>query len=229
MATTMKAEKRAVLGTRASRQFRKLKKVPAIIYGHGVTPVAVALDGRELEKAIHHGDRLLELDLGDQKENVLVKEVQYDTYQQDIIHVDFARVNLDERVTVTVPILLRGTPAGAADGGVIMPNIATVEIECLVTAIPDDVRASVTDMKLGDTLHMKDLPLPEGAKLISKGELIVASCTKIAEEVVAAPAEGEVVAAAATEGAAPEVIGEKERLEKLAADAAGGAKKEKKE
>lgn len=228
MATTLKATKRTQMGTRASRRFRKQNQVPAIVYGHAVAPLAVALDLREVAKAVHHGDRLLELDLGDQKENVLVKEVQYDPFQQDIIHLDLARVNLDERVTVTVPILLRGTPAGAADGGVIMPNISQVEIECLVTAIPDDVRASVTEMKLGDTLHMKDLPLPEGAKLVSNPELIVASCTKIAEEVVAAPAEG--AEAAAPTGTQPEVIGEKERLEKLAADeAAGGGKKEKKE
>lgn len=221
MAKTFKAQYRTKTGTRSARSFRKQNMIPGVVYGHGVAPISVAMDAKEIEHAVHHGERLFELDFDGTKENVLVKEVQYDPFQQDIIHIDLARVNLDERVRVTVPIVLRGTPAGAADGGVISQAAAHVDIECLVTAIPDDIRASVAEMKLDDVMHMKDLPLPEGAKLVTDGELIVCSCSMIAEEVApeaeAAPAEGE-----------PEVIGGKKEEEEGAEGGEAAAKKEKK-
>lgn len=225
MAKTLKAQHRTKTGTRSARQYRKQNLIPGVVYGHGQAPLSVALDAREAIGAVHHGDRLLELDFEGTKENVLVKEVQYDAFQQDIIHIDLARVNLDERVRVTVPIVLRGTPVGAGDGGVIAQTAAQVEIEVLVTAIPDDIRASVVEMKLGDVMHFKDLPLPEGAKLVTDGELIVCSCTLVAEEVVAAPEEGAAAAAAGE----PEVIGAKKEEEEAAGEAAPAPKKEKKE
>ncbi len=217
---SMKAQKREDRGTRRTRRIRKAGRIPGIVYGHGIEPLAVSMDKRELEIAVHKGERLLALDLGGSTENVLVKDVQYDAFQQEIIHIDLARVNLDERVKVTVPIILRGTPAGASDGGVITQVIADVEIETLVTSIPDDIRASVAEMKVNDVMHMKDLPMPEGARLLSAPEAIVATCAVVAEE-VAAPAEGEAVAAG---GAEPEVIGAKKEEEA----AEGADKKESK-
>jgi large subunit ribosomal protein L25 len=224
MATVLKAITRVKTGTHSARRFRKQNKIPAIVYGHGEPPVAVALDQRDVKLVVKKAERLLELDIEGKKENVLVKEVQYDAFQQDVIHLDLARVSLDERVTVTVPILLRGTPVGAADGGVITQTVQQAEIECLVTAIPDDVRISVAEMKLGDVMHMKDLPLPAGAKLVGDPEIIVCSCTLVMEEVVA-PAE------VVVEGEAePEVIGgKKEAAEAPAEEGAAKKEKEKKE
>ncbi len=211
----LKVTKREQLGSHKTRSLRKKGLVPGIIYGHGEAPVAIAIGQRDLEAVLHHHDRLLELDLNGSKHNVLVKDVQLDAMQQDILHIDLARVNLDERVKVTVPILLRGTPAGASDGGVLAQVLAEASIECLVTAIPEDIRMSVAELKLGDVLKLKDLPLPSGAKLLQDGETIVASVTLVVEE-VAAPAEGEAAAAE------PEVISEKKKEEAAAAEAAEG-------
>jgi large subunit ribosomal protein L25 len=202
---------------------RKSGLVPGIIYGHGQTPVAVAVALRDLQAVLHHHDRLLELDLDGAKENALIKEVQLDAMQQEILHIDLARVSLDERVKVVVPVLLRGTPAGAADGGVLAQVLAEVHIECLVTAIPEDIRMSVAEMKLGDVIKLKDLPLPAGASLLGDHDAIVASVTLVVEEVAAPAAEAEVVA-----GGEPEVIGAKKE-DAEAAEAADGKKEPKKE
>lgn len=219
---TLNANKRTGQGTRDARRIRAAGRIPGVIYGHGQTPVSVTLDRHDLDVAVHHGERLLELDIEGAKENVLIKELQYDPFQQDVIHVDLARVNLDERVQVTVPIVLRGTPAAASDGGVVTQTIAQAQVECLVTNIPDDIRFSVTEMKLGDVLRIKDLPLPEGTKILNDPEAIVASVVLIAEEVVAP--------AAVEEGAGePEVIGAKKEEEgaEEGAEAPKGEKKEK--
>ena len=198
----LKASKRSELGTRKVRNLRQQGLIPAIIYGHGKDTVPVTLNGHDVDLAIHHGQRVLEIKLSGKKENVLIKDIQYDTFGQDILHVDLARVSLDETVEVTVPIVLRGTPAGAAEGGVLQQIAPDVQIRCLVTAIPEEIRASVNDLKVGESLQMRDLPLPDGADLLSDVDAIVCSVSLVAEE--------EIEEAPPEEAAAePEIIGEK--------------------
>ena len=161
MAVVLKATRRNELGSRKASRIRTGGNVPGVIYGHGEPVVPVTLSLHEVVLAVRHNERLLEIDLEGKTENVLVKEVQYDHMGNDILHIDLARVSLDERVTVTVPVVLRGTPVGAAEGGVIQQIAAKATIECLVMEIPDELRVSVAEMKVGDMLRMKDLPLPK--------------------------------------------------------------------
>lgn len=187
-------------GTRNARRLRAEGLIPCNVYGHGQANESVAMDEHDVLSLVKHGERLLELNINGQMENVLVKEVQYDSMGDEILHLDLARVNLDERVEVTVPIMLRGTPAGAAEGGVLQQIISAVTIECLVTAIPDEIRQSVAEMKLGDHLTAGQLTLPQGAALKGNPEAIIATVSLIieAEEAPAAvegPAEPEVLTA----------------------------------
>ncbi len=197
----LKASARTDSGSRSARRLRSKGMVPGIIYGHGEQPVSITLTRHDLDVAIHHGERLMEIDLAGKGHNVLIKDVQYDTFGNEILHVDLTRVNLDERVEVTVPVVLRGTPAGAANDGVLQQSTSDVTIECVVTAIPEEIRVSVIEMGVGDSLTAADLPLPEGARLLTEPDTQICSVSVLAEEV-----EVEVEA----EGAAqPEVIGEK--------------------
>ncbi|MCY2929512.1 MAG: 50S ribosomal protein L25 [Planctomycetota bacterium] len=210
----LKAEKRAGLGTHKTRALRSQGATPCIIYGHGLDPVAVSVSTHDLGAALEHGERLLELEMGGEKENVLIKDVQYDPFGQSILHADLARVDLNERVKVTVPIVLTGTPAGATEGGVLQQTVAEARIECVVVAIPEDIRVRVNDLKVGDIVHMRDLQLPEGAPLLEDPEMVVASVVVIAEEVAAPAAAGEEVAE-------PEVLTAKPEPEE---EAEGGKK-----
>jgi len=202
----LKAVKRQQMGSKSVRRLRTNGVIPGIIYGHGQTPLAIGLGLKDLVAAINHHERLLEVDVDGEKINALIKEVQYDALGSDILHVDLARVDLDELVEVTVPIVLRGTPAGAADNGVLQQVMAMVKISVKVRAIPDDIRHSVAEMKVGDVLLAKQLVLPEGATLKTDPEQLVANVRVIAEEVVA-PVAGE------TGGVEPEVIGAKKEEE----------------
>ncbi|MDP7162294.1 MAG: 50S ribosomal protein L25 [Phycisphaerae bacterium] len=202
----LKATERTEIGTRKVRSLRREGLIPCIVYGHGKDAVPITLSRHDLETAIHHGERLLEIKLGGHNQNVLIKEVQQDTFGQEILHVDLTRVSLDERVRVTVPIVLRGTPAGLDQDGVLQQAAANLEIECRVNAIPDEIRVSVTHLNVGDSIHMKDLELPESAVLVSNGEVRVCSVSVLAEE--------EVAEEAAPEGTEePEVIGEQKEAE----------------
>ncbi len=197
----LKASARTDSGSRSARRLRSKGMVPGIIYGHGEQPVSITLNRHDLDVAIHHGERLMEIDLAGQGHNVLIKDVQYDTFGNEILHVDLTRVNLDERVEVTVPVVLRGTPAGAADDGVLQQSASVVTIECVVTAIPEEIRVSVIELGVGDSLRAAALRLPEGARLLTEPDTQVCNVSVLAEEVE--------VEVEAEEVAQPEVIGEK--------------------
>jgi large subunit ribosomal protein L25 len=207
------AEARPGLGSRANKRLRDTGKVPGVVYGHKEAVVPVALPKKELVNHLNKGAHVFDLGLDGKTEKVLVKEVQYDHLGIEVIHVDFARVSADERVEVTVPRELKGEPAGEADGGVLQQIVSELEIECLVTDIPSVIIHNVSEMKLDDVLHIKELKLPPGVKALQDEDLVVAQVKTIEEE---APAE------AAAEGAAePEVIGRKpEEGEEGAAPAA---------
>jgi large subunit ribosomal protein L25 len=199
------------VGTRQVRRLRDQGLVPAIIYGHQQTPQAITVSEHDLEQAVTHGERLLEVDIEGQAQHVLIKDVQWDTFGKAILHADLFRVSLDERVEVTVNLVLRGSPVGLADGGVLNQNLSSVRIECPVATIPEELRVVVAAMKIGDLIHLRDVELPEGVKLMADPEMVVCSCSMVAEEVVA-PVEGEV--------AEPEVIGAKKEEEEGEAEAA---------
>jgi large subunit ribosomal protein L25 len=195
------AKPRSELGTRANRRLREAGLLPGVIYGHKEAVVPVTVPRKEVVDHMNRGARLFDLSLDGKSEKVLIKEVQFDHLGIEVIHVDFARVRLDEKVKVTVPVELKGTPKGEADGGVLQQILTALEVECLVTEIPDAIRHNVAEMALDDVLHIKDLKLPEGVKSLQDGELIVATVKEILEVV-----EPVVEAEGAAE---PEVIGRK--------------------
>jgi large subunit ribosomal protein L25 len=196
----LKATKREALGTHSARRMRKDGLTPCVIYGHGQETVHVALNEHDLNLAIHHGEHLLEVDLGGAKETVFIKDYQYDVFGHVLLHADLTRVNLNESVEVTLPVVLRGTPEGLKEGGVVQQQNSEVTIMCLVTNIPEDIRPLINDMQVGDVLTIGDLELPDGAELVTDASLPVCSVTIIEEREEVEEFDAD---------AAPEVIGEK--------------------
>ena len=196
----LKATKRESLGTTVSKRLRKDGLTPCVIYGHGQENLHVALNQHDLDLAIHHNEHLLELDLGDSKETVFIKDYQYDTFGHELLHVDLTRVDLNEMVEVTVEVVLRGTPAGLKDGGVLLQTTAEIALRCVVTNIPDEIRPMVSEMMIGDILTVGDLELPEGAELITDPGVPICSVTIVEEKEEVEDFDAD---------AAPEVIGEK--------------------
>jgi large subunit ribosomal protein L25 len=206
----LRIAKREELGTRRCRRLREQGLVPGIIYGHGEENLCVSVRAHDIEGAISHGERLLRAEVDRKQENLLIKAVQYDHLGNRVIHVDLTRVSLDERVEVTVPIVLRGTPVGVeSEDGVLTQRLNEVEIECLVTAIPEELRVQVAGLHVGDALRVADLELPDGVTASEDGETVVVSVAVMAEE--EAPAEE--IEEAAVE---PEVIGEEAEEEPAA-------------
>lgn len=213
---TLKATKRTERGTRQARKLRAGGHIPAVMYGHGEATVEISLQQHDLELALIHGDRLLEIDLEGKAENVLITDVQYDAFGNDVLHVDLTRVNLDEIVEVTVPIQLIGTPEGIKEGGTLQQPLMELDIKVAVRNIPEQIEHVITGMQMEDRLYVRDLEMPEGAELVDDEQLeaMVASVTEMIEEEEEAPEEG-------LEAAEPEVIGAKPEEDEETEEQAG--------
>jgi len=200
MATTatIAAKVRPELGSRANKRLRDQGLLPGVVYGHKEAVVPVTLPKKEVVNHLEHGTHLFDLQLDGKSEKVLVKEVQYDHLGLEVIHVDFARVSLDEKVEVTVPFELKGTPKGESQGAKLQQIVADLHIECLVTEIPDAIRYNVTDLEKDAVVHVKDLVLPPGVKVLLGAEVILITVREIVEQSGAEAAVAE-----------PEIIGKK--------------------
>ncbi|MHC4445364.1 MAG: 50S ribosomal protein L25 [Planctomycetota bacterium] len=210
-------ETREAKGTRAARRLRREGKLPAVIYGHGEKPENVSVNIHDLSNLLEHGTHVAELDLAGSDRQVLIKDVQFDHLGQTPIHVDFTRVDLTEQVTVPVPLEFKGTPVGTHEGGALEHLMVDLEIKCQVTEIPESIRVNVTEMKLDDILHVRDIPLPENITAVSPPESIV--CVVRART---AAAEAEEVEVEEEVPEQPEIIGRKEKDEEAGQAETGG-------
>ncbi|NOZ22827.1 MAG: 50S ribosomal protein L25 [Planctomycetes bacterium] len=209
--TIIETEVRETRGSAAARRLRREGKVPGVLYGHKRATVSIALPERELSYVIRTGVRMLDIKVGGEAEKALIKELQYDPISLELLHIDLARVAMDETVVVEVPIDTSGTPKGAADGGVLDLLLKEIEIECLPANIPTEIKVKVSDLGVGESLLVKDLVLPPGVKPSEEvdPEAIVVTLHAPREE-----AEEEDEIEEAEKAAEPEVISEKEREER---------------
>ena len=197
----LKAEIREQTGTKTVQKIRRSGRIPAIVYGHKQEPVAISLDAHNFVEGLHHRHRLMDLQIGKEKEKAIVKDLQYDHLGRNIIHVDLMRVDATETVRVMVPIELKGTAAGTHEGGIIEAHVDHLEVECKVVDIPEIIVVSVKDVHIGSALHAGEIELPDGIKLISSPDTLLVTCHMVAAAKTTEELEEETPAA-------PEVIGE---------------------
>ena len=192
-------------GSRGAKKLRNAGMIPAVVYGHKEAVVPVALDRKEVETALRHNTRVVDLQLPAGPETAVIQEVQYDHLGMGVMHIDFKRVSRDERVKITVRIEMKGTPAGLGGGHILEQPLHALHIECPALAIPDSIKVIVTGLQLGHPIHVKELTLPEGVKALDDPELVVAQIALVKVEAVpvaAAPAEP-----GAATAAEPEIVG----------------------
>jgi large subunit ribosomal protein L25 len=198
------AQPREGKGSRRACRLRKQGLIPAVVYGHKEATLALSVNGDELSKAVRHGTRIVDLQAGGKTEKALIKEVQWDHLGHDILHVDFARVSADERITIEVRLELRGIAPGIATGGVLDQPLHTLKVSCPALSPPESIRVNLGELQLGQAIHVRELKLPEGVAAVTDPDAVVIQVVAKAVEEVVTPA-----AAAAPTSAEPEVIGRK--------------------
>ncbi|MEO8494281.1 MAG: 50S ribosomal protein L25 [Planctomycetota bacterium] len=198
MSDTLNVAVRELLGTNHTRRLRRSGQVPAILYGHGEKNVNLTIAATEVNNAIRHGTKVVEV-RGAVTDSALIRDVQWDAFGSTVLHLDLTRVSADEKVEVTVQIELRGEAPGLREGGVLEHVTHGVEIECAVNALPDKLVVSVNELHLGQSILASSLELPKGAKLLSDADAVIVHVIEPVEQLDEEAVPGE--------GAEPEVIG----------------------
>jgi large subunit ribosomal protein L25 len=214
--TKLVAEPRSERGTRACQRLRARGYVPGNVYGHQVETTPIVVKSDVLKPILKAGVRVVDLELQGKQDKALVREVQWDTFGLSVEHFDLMRVDATERVTLHVPIVLKGTAPGTLGGGVLEQPLHSVTVDCLAYHIPDAIVVKIGTLELGQAVHVRELELPEDVHCHNPPDAIVVHVVQVhvKEEL---PAAAEAAAAAATE---PEVIGKKPAAEAAATEAA---------
>jgi large subunit ribosomal protein L25 len=227
-------EVRTGIGKGGSRKVRAAGKVPGVVYGRKQEPVAVTFDEKELLTSLDKDKKrntVLKLALSgngkSEEVTAMVRDAQVNPLSRRLEHVDFLRVDLNEEVHVTVPLVLTGKAVGTTNGGNLHQSLHFISIAAKPAAIPTKLEADVTALEIGDALHVSDLKLGEGVRALLDSRDAIASVVapkaEKAEETTAAPVEGAVPAEGAA-AAAPAAGAAAAGGKAAAAPAAGGAK-----
>jgi large subunit ribosomal protein L25 len=220
----LQVETREEIGRAKVKDLRQQGFIPAVVYGHGEKALPIKVPHRQFLQLVHQyriENAVINLKVGtDQKQKsrpCLVKEIQYDPVHGEIVHVDLNEISLTETIKVNVPVVAKGEPAGVKqEGGSLEHILWEIEVECLPTDIPKEIEVDVSSLKIGESVHVKDLIIPAKVKVLSDPSAVVISVAEpMKEETAAEAVEGETPQE-------PEVIKEKKEV-----PAEGEAKEEK--
>lgn len=202
-APVLSAKLRDRVGSRYAKRIRETGGLPAVVYGHKEDPQPVTIDAHEAMRHISKGEKVFTMDIEGKQQFVLLKDLGYDYLGTNVIHADFARVDLDERVDTRAHLKFVGEPKGLKKAGaVLMHPVNELELNCLVTNLPDLIEVDVSGMDVGDVIHAGEIELP-----VKTMELLTDPDTVVVQVIMKAEEPEETGEAASVEGGAePEVL-----------------------
>ncbi len=199
MSEVLEVKERKLVGKLNNSRLRRSGKLPAVLYGHGKDCLSLEISAEDLNASLRHGAKLVQLK-GAADGQALLQDVQWDTFQQHVLHVDLLRVEAQDRVKVNVDLQLRGEAPGEHEGGIVEHLVHQLEIETDPGHIPEHLHVNINHLHLGQELKISDIEdLPEGAVVLGESDMVLVQCV----EPTIIPDEQEVAA----DSAEPEIIG----------------------
>ncbi|MBV9087758.1 MAG: 50S ribosomal protein L25 [Acidobacteriaceae bacterium] len=220
-------------GKNEARRVRRGGRVPGVVYGAKQPAVAISVDPKQISRILHSEaghNTIFDLQVGSERTKAMIVDWQYEPIKGALLHIDLKRIAMDERLRVSVPIQMKGEPAGVKQqGGILEQVLREVEVECLPGDIPGHIDVDVSELVFGKMLRVSDLPHDDKVRVVTEADQLVAHIVSVKEVEAAAPAEAGVEAAATP--AEPEVIkkGKQETEEGAEAPEGKPEKAEKKE
>lgn len=223
---TIETSLRLEYGKKESKKLRKFELIPAVIYGKDSPPVSLTIARKELAKALQSGatHKLINLQINNNESPTqklcLIHAIQRDPLQKRVLHVDFRQISLTEKITAIIPLKLAGEPKGLKSGGILDHVIWEIPVLALPTQMPEVLTLDVTNLGIGHSIHVKDIPISEGVKILEEPDKVAVVVHPPKVEVAPSPIEGAVTPAQ------PEVISKgKPEKEEEAAQPKGGKEK----
>lgn len=206
MSTKLVAQSRTASGSSAARRMRAEGHIPAVVYGQGMSPLSVSVERRELRLALSGAagvNTVLSLEVEGKTYPAVVKELQRHPIKRTVSHIDFLTVNMNEELTVHVPLRLEGeAKAVAAEGGLVDPAVDSIEVSCTPGNIPDEFVIDITDMQPHDVIRLADVPMPKGVTATGDPDMPVVTILITAAANAGGDAEGDAEGAAEGDAAA---------------------------
>lgn len=208
--------KREQPGSQIAKALRKEGKIPVNFYYTGEDNINLAIDKKVFRKAIQSGQHIFEVELNENTQYVMIKEVQYHPVSDEIIHIDLMRVRRDEKITISVPITLEGTAKGVQEGGILTQNLLTLEISCLPADVPEHIVVDVTDFEMNHVMNVSELVVADNIEVMTADDMDVLAIIPPREESLEPeiPTEEELAEAEAVE----EEVAEGEPAKEAAAE-----------
>lgn len=197
MSTTLVATSGRDSGSAAARRLRRDEKIPAVIYGQGMPPIAVTVDRRDLRVALSGAagtNTILEIAVDGNTYPAVIKDLQRHPVKRTVAHIDFLRINMSEELTIAVPVRLIGeAKAVLAEGGLVDPSMDTIDIVTTPANMPSEISIDVTAMRPGEVIRLSQITLPAGTRALGDPDqpVVTAIAGTRAEVVAPAPAAGE--------------------------------------
>ena len=201
---TLGAQLRTEFGKGAARKLRRAEQIPAVLYGHGIDPIALTVDSHQLKKAMSSGVKegvLIDLNIKTDQEQknriVMLKELQIHPAKRYFLHADFYEIAMDRKLQVQVPVEITGTAKGVEEGGTLQIIRREIDVLGLPLDIPESIVVDVTGMQIGDSIHVEELPVPEGVEILADVNFTVVTVSSamaaeaVEEEGEEAEGEGE--------------------------------------
>ena len=198
----LSARNRQKLGSAEARRCRRSGRIPAVMYGRGREAISLDLDALEFVRSIKNisESTIVKIEIDGKPYDAFVKDTQRNIIDGNILHVDFYEVESGVALRAKVSLHLKGNPIGVREGGILENPLHEIEVECLPKDLPERIEVDISDIKINQSLHVRDIPLAEGVRLLSAGDQVVA-LVKFARVEAAAEASASAPAAAATAAA----------------------------
>ena len=191
----LKAQVRKTTGKGHARALRREGRIPAVLYGHKTDSIMLSIDFKEFEQIVKKaniGSVLLNLQIQNGQTSTrpaMIKELQTNPVSGAFLHIDFYEIDMQRKITVSVPVVTRGKSAGVEEGGLLQIVRREIELFCLPTAIPESIEVDITDLTIGDSIHVREIALPSEVELPEETDFTV--ITVLAPKVEEEPVEEE--------------------------------------
>ncbi len=202
----LKAERRSTIGKGPARSLRRDGKVPAVLYGSDIQPVSLSIQAKEIEvllKNAKFNQQLINIDLGDGiRKPTMIKEIQLRPVKGDFLHIDFYEVKMDRKIRVHVPVVLKGKCMGIEMGGLLQIIRRELEVLCYPGEIPESIEIDVTDLNIGNSVHVNDIQLEGDMEIPADVNFTIVTVLAPKKESVVTEEDGVEAEAVAGEAAA---------------------------
>lgn len=171
--TVLSAELRTEFGNNASGRLRRSGFIPCVYYSKYDSPVSLQVNNLEFQKLLKTGDHVFDLNFEKNSKKVLIREIQFDPVDESILHIDLMGIHMEDTVTLNIPLKFEGNPVGARFGGIVDVSLHELQVKCKASDIPHEIAINITDLKLGDSIHVSDLKIANGEILNNPENVVI--------------------------------------------------------